>query len=289
MEENIQDISVIQDKIINVDNIVNSLKESIKAATKKIYSKQSFILNVVITREESNLFTDLDFLTDELADENYKIQLSKVTDFSNVKENLFSIITSLNNEDCGIYIDSLNTFLESYESIIYSMVHPSKDVGAFNIVNTGLLFYEQQLLFPPIVSTVLKILDDVKLAGKYIVILNKTARIGKSLAMSLLQKGANISLLDHNITDFKKLCKHASIVISAINEPLSINYSMLKKDVFVIDIGDELTQQNNLIFSGAENVINKYVTPEIIYQLQLLFILYNFLRVIFFNHKDLFE
>ena len=99
--DEVQDISILQDKVMNIDSITNSLKNAIKAAVKKIYSKQPFVLNVVITREDSSLYTDLDFLTDELQEE-HLIQLEKIVDFSGVKENLFSKITALNGEErCG--------------------------------------------------------------------------------------------------------------------------------------------------------------------------------------------
>lgn len=289
--QSIQDISLIQDKIFNCETIINNLKNAIKVATKKVYSKKSFILNIITSEEKSQLFQDLDFLVDELAEDEYKIHLELLQDFSMVKENIFFKITALNNEEIvgGIYIDVLNSVLDNYESVIYSMVHPSKDVGAFNVVNTGLLFYEQQLLLPPLVSAVIKILEQDKLSGKHIVIVNKSSRFGKSLGITLLQKGANVSILDNHMSDFKKICKNATIVVSAIDEPLSLNSTMLKKEVMVIDIGDPFCHAANLIYSGAESVIKQYIRPDDIYELKLLFILYNFLRVVFFNNKALFD
>ena len=281
----------LKDVTVDCSSVIDKLKNSIKVATKKVYSKKIFILNVLVTQEQSTLFTDLDFLTDELAEDDYKIQLEKTIDFTGIKENIFSTVTDLNNDERygGIFIDKLDSVLEDYESIIYSMVHPTKDVSSLNVVNSGLLFYNQQLIFPPIVSTVIKLLESesIKLAGQHIVILNKSSYLGKPLSMALVQKDANVSLLDKRMKEFKKVCKNANIVISAINEPLSINMSMLKKDVIFIDIGDALSRTNNLI--PDDNIVSKYFDSQDIYQIYLLFILYNFLRVIFFNNKDLFE
>lgn len=279
------DISSLSMKIMDINPIIENLKQSIKEAIRTVYSKQSFVLNICTTREDSTLYTDLDFLVDELQDDEYKIQLEQTTDFSQVKENMFAKITELNNDNRvgGIYVDYLNSALSSYESIIYSMIHPTKDVGALNIVNTGLLLYEQQLVFTPITSAILKILDKHTLSGKCITIIDKSSRIGKPLAMALLHKGANVALLHDGIPEFKKICKATPIVIMTG----SINPSCLKKDCLIIDIGN-LSHSSSVIYKELNDIISQYVSPQDIYQLELLFILYNFLRIIFFNHKELF-
>ena len=278
---------------MDCSKIIDNLKQSIKTATKKIYSKQSYILSLLITQDNSTLYNDLDLLTDELA-EDYKINIEKTVDLTGIKENIFSKITELNNDERlgGIYIDDLDLDLLNYESVIYSMVHPSKDAGALNVVNSGLLFYEQQLILPPKVSSIIKILDNlnIQLAGQYIVIINKSARLGKPLSLTLLQKNINVALLDVQMTDFKKICKNASIVISGIDQPNSLKSSLLKKDTILIDTGDYFNEQANLYIEDNENItLAQYIDPVSIKELTLLFILYNFLRVIFFNNSDKFD
>lgn len=201
------------------------------------------------------------------------------------KEEIYKKITELNEDNSigGIYLTRLNTMLNDYQTVIYSMISPSKDVSALNVINNGLITYNQQLIFPPLVAAVVKTLENMeaKLSGKHVVIVNRSPRFGRPLANALLHKNCTVTVCHSRSRGLNKIIKSGDIVISATGQPNFLTSKMLKKDAFVIDMG--YVKIDNKIFGDVFEESMSSVDhnpPKDMHHIVLAFIAYNFIRLV---------
>lgn len=161
------------------------------------------------------------------------------------EEVLVSYIIELN-EDPGV--DGILVQLPLPRSInekrITSLIDPKKDVDGFHPVNLGKLLIEDPTGFVSCTPLGIKMLlseHSVDLQGKHVVIVGRSATVGKPLSLLLMQreKGMNATVtVAHSFThDLPAITRSADILIAAIGKPLFIKEEMVKEGAIVIDVG----------------------------------------------------
>lgn len=126
------------------------------------------------------------------------------------------------------------------EKKILATLSPYKDIDAVNPLALGLLFMNDNSLFPPATSeAVIKMLDyyNIDVKGKDVLVVGRSLSVGKSAAMLLLNKDATVKIVHSKSLNLNAHLKEADIVVACVGKPLLIDGNELKKDAIVIDCG----------------------------------------------------
>jgi methylenetetrahydrofolate dehydrogenase (NADP+) / methenyltetrahydrofolate cyclohydrolase len=151
------------------------------------------------------------------------------------------LIDSLNNDKDvhGILVqlplpDQIDAFMTT------SRILPTKDVDGLTPYNAGLLAMGKAALKACTPSGIMEMFDYYKidLAGKNIVMINRSNLIGKPLYHMLLEKNATVTTCHSKTSNLSEITKTADIVITAVGnrEKFVLTDDMIKNGAVIIDV-----------------------------------------------------
>lgn len=148
-----------------------------------------------------------------------------------------------------------------------SKITPDKDVDGLTAHNMGLLAIGKAKLIPCTPLAIMTILEHQKidLAGKTIVVINRSNLIGKPLMHLLLQRNATVIICHSHTKNIAKFTLLADVVISAVGnrQVFEIKPDMLKEGCALIDVA--ISRHDGKLTGDAEysKVITKisHITP----------------------------
>ena len=124
---------------------------------------------------------------------------------------------------------------------ILDAIPPHQDVDVLSSPLLGKFYTGKSLINPPVVEAVLKVFasHDIKVKSRSVVIVGAGRLVGKPLLISLLDKGATVSILNQFTSPrkFKYYTLNADIVISGTGKSNLLNADMFRKGAIVIDAG----------------------------------------------------
>lgn len=184
------------------------------------------------------------------------------------QQEMNSLVDLLNKDDSvhGILIQlPLPKQLDAFSTI--SRISPIKDVDGLTPYSVGLLSSGKAILKPCTPSGIMEMFDYYKidLAGKHVVIINRSNLVGKPLYHLLLEKNATVTTCHSKTKNLKEHCQNADVLITAIGDRTKfvLTADMIKEDAVVIDVG--ISRQNGKIVGDAdyEEIVKKasFVTP----------------------------
>jgi methylenetetrahydrofolate dehydrogenase (NADP+)/methenyltetrahydrofolate cyclohydrolase len=155
------------------------------------------------------------------------------------------------------------------ENRIIQMINPNQDVDGFSIENVGTLMLKHPKIdaFMPCTAWgIINLLQeyDIPIEGKHCVIVNRSAIVGKPLAMMLLQKDATVTICHSKTENLKEICQQADILITAIGKPKFFTKDYIKQNAIVIDVGMNRDEKGKLCGDvDFDDVIDKVtaITP----------------------------
>jgi methylenetetrahydrofolate dehydrogenase (NADP+) / methenyltetrahydrofolate cyclohydrolase len=154
---------------------------------------------------------------------------------------------------------------------VFDLIAPEKDVDVFNPVNVGLLTQGRPRFLPCTPHAVQQLLANsgIVVAGKKVVVINRSDVVGKPLASMLTQDhefGNATVTVCHDRTPAKLLfdiTKAADIVVVAVGKPGFLTGNMISEGAVVIDVGINTTPEGKVV--GDVHVscrdIAGYLTP----------------------------
>lgn len=144
---------------------------------------------------------------------------------------------------------------------------PKKDVDGFQPDNLEKLLSgcDASDLMPPVLATVLEMLDSIKyeIKDKQVCVISNSDIFGKSLAHVLICRGAKAEIVKTDDKNLAERTSQADILITAAGKPKFIKKDMVKKDAVIIDIGiskigDKIV--GDVDFDDVEDKVG-YITP----------------------------
>jgi len=155
------------------------------------------------------------------------------------------------------------------ENRVTRMISPTQDVDGFSVDNVGTLMLKQSKVdaFMPCTAWgIVNLLQEynISLAGKHCVIVNRSAIVGKPLAMMLLNEDATVTICHSKTENLKEICSQADILITAIGKPKFFTKDYVKQGAVVIDVGMNRDENGKLCGDvDFEDVIDKVaaITP----------------------------
>ena len=179
-----------------------------------------------------------------------------------------SLVDLLNKDDSvhGILIQlPLPKQLDEFSTI--SRMSPIKDVDGLTPYNIGLLSSGKAILKPCTPSGIMELFDyyDIDLAGKHVVIINRSNLVGRPLFHLLLEKNATVTMCHSKTKNLNEHCQKADILITAIGNRAKfvLSADMIKNGVVVIDVGISRKEGKIVGDTDYDEIIKKasYATP----------------------------
>jgi len=157
------------------------------------------------------------------------------------QKELNDLVDSLNNDRTvhGILVqlplpDQINEFE------VISRILPTKDVDGLTPYNAGLLVMGKATLKACTPSGIMELFDYYKidLAGKNVVMINRSNLIGKPLYHMLLEKNATVTTCHSKTKNLAEFTKSADVIITAVGDrtKFTLKQDMIKNGAIVIDV-----------------------------------------------------
>lgn len=138
------------------------------------------------------------------------------------------------------------------EEEILNSIDPNKDVDCLTHINLGKLFFQKNIndniLTPCTANGCIKIIKSVysDISGKKAVVIGRSNIVGKPLAQLLLQENCTVSILHSKSKNIEEETKKADIIAVAVGRAKFLKINMIKKQSFIIDIGINRLEDNNI-------------------------------------------
>ncbi len=185
-----------------------------------------------------------------------------------IKENqVIDEIIKLNNDQTvtGILIQlplpsSLN------KDLIINTVDPKKDVDGLTNINLLNIINNQPGLVPCTPKGIISLLNNygISVAGKKVVIINRSKLVGLPLFHLLLNMNATVTVCHSHTENLKEITQTADIIITAVGKKNFITHDMIKKDSIIIDVGitrdDDQKIYGDVDFTQCQTKAS-YITP----------------------------
>jgi methylenetetrahydrofolate dehydrogenase (NADP+)/methenyltetrahydrofolate cyclohydrolase len=118
-------------------------------------------------------------------------------------------------------------------------IPPAKDVDGLTTISAGLLAQGKPGLRPCTPLGVIELLDQsgVEISGKHVVVIGRSALVGRPVAQLLTQRNATVTVVHSRSKNVDKLTATADIVVAAAGVPKLVTGSAVAPGAVVIDVG----------------------------------------------------
>jgi methylenetetrahydrofolate dehydrogenase (NADP+)/methenyltetrahydrofolate cyclohydrolase len=150
-------------------------------------------------------------------------------------------------------------------------IDPDKDVDGLHPLNVGKLWlgrydFERDLL-PCTPKGIIKLLDyySVPIAGRYVVIVNRSNLVGKPLAKLMLDRDATVTICHSKTPSLLEKMREADILVTAVGRrpKFVVGPEAVKEGATVVDVGMNFVEGRLVGDVDFERVKEKvsYITP----------------------------
>lgn len=124
------------------------------------------------------------------------------------------------------------------EAYLTNLIDPKKDVDGFTAYNTGALSLNVDGNIPCTPKGVIDLLKfyKVPMAGKDVLIINRSNIVGKPLAQLMLRENATVTIAHSATKNLKEKIKAADIVVTGVGIPDFLQDEDFSDDTIIIDI-----------------------------------------------------
>ncbi len=159
-------------------------------------------------------------------------------------QSLLSIISELNTDSTvhGIMLQKPLPSQIDEDEIVLSIA-PGKDMDGFHPLNMGRLVLDQEGFLPSTPAAVIEMMRhyEIAVAGKHVVVLGRSAVVGKPLANLLLRKSnvgnATVTVCHSHTENLAAITRTADILVAAIGKARFVTPDMIREGAVVIDVG----------------------------------------------------
>ncbi len=122
-------------------------------------------------------------------------------------------------------------------------IDPDKDVDGFHPTNVGRLWVDEPGFTPATPTGIIRMLrehyqeEGGSLQGKEVVIVGRSAIVGKPMAGLLLRENCTVTIAHSKTRDLPAVCRRADVVIAAVGRPGLIGVDHVREGAVVVDVG----------------------------------------------------
>lgn len=128
-------------------------------------------------------------------------------------------------------------------------IAPEKDVDGANPLSLGRLAVGQPSFAPATARAVTEILDhfDIPVAGRNVVVIGRSAVVGKPLSLLLLERDATVTVCHSRSGALEKYTKTADVVVVAAGRTGLLSGGHISSGAVVIDVGTNVLSDGSLV------------------------------------------
>lgn len=128
-------------------------------------------------------------------------------------------------------------------------IAPEKDIDGANPLSLGRLAVGQPSFAPATARAVTEILDhfDIPVAGRSVVVIGRSAVVGKPLSLLLLERDATVTVCHSRSGALEKYTKTADVVVVAAGRTGLLNGGHISSGAVVIDVGTNVLSDGSLV------------------------------------------
>ncbi|WP_432245196.1 bifunctional 5,10-methylenetetrahydrofolate dehydrogenase/5,10-methenyltetrahydrofolate cyclohydrolase [Arthrobacter sp. G.S.26] len=132
---------------------------------------------------------------------------------------------------------------------LVGMIAPEKDIDGANPLSLGRLAVGQPAFAPATARAVVEILDhyDIPVAGRNVVVVGRSAVVGKPLALLLLERDAAITVCHSKSGPLETYTRAADIVVVAAGRTGLLTGGHVSAKAVVIDVGTNVLADGSLV------------------------------------------
>lgn len=123
--------------------------------------------------------------------------------------------------------------------LVGQILAPMKDAEGLTAVNLGRLVLDEAPVLPCTPAAVLALIESrvADLKGKRVVIINRSATVGRPLSQILLSRRATVTVCSTATVDLPAEARRAEILVVAIGRPRAVGLDYIGAGAVVIDVG----------------------------------------------------
>jgi methylenetetrahydrofolate dehydrogenase (NADP+) / methenyltetrahydrofolate cyclohydrolase len=146
------------------------------------------------------------------------------------------------------------------EAVILEAISPDKDVDGLHVTNVGRLWSGRDGLRPCTPAGIISMFDHygINLAGKNVVIINRSQLVGKPLAALCLERNATVTIAHSRTQDLAGVARGADVLVTAVGRVGFITAQMVKPGATVIDVSI-----NRVVVDGVDKLVGD-CAPEVL-------------------------
>lgn len=128
-------------------------------------------------------------------------------------------------------------------------IAPEKDIDGANPLSLGRLAVGQPSFAPATARAVTEILDhfDIPVAGRNVVVIGRSAVVGKPLSLLLLERDATVTICHSRSGPLEKYTKTADVVVVAAGRTGLLSGGHISSGAVVIDVGTNVLADGSLV------------------------------------------
>ncbi|WP_284753064.1 bifunctional 5,10-methylenetetrahydrofolate dehydrogenase/5,10-methenyltetrahydrofolate cyclohydrolase [Arthrobacter sp. efr-133-R2A-120] len=132
---------------------------------------------------------------------------------------------------------------------LVSHIAPEKDIDGANPLSLGLLAVGQPAFAPATARAVVEILDhyDIPVAGRNVVVIGRSAVVGKPLSLLLLERDAAITVCHSKSGPLERYTQTADVVVVAAGRTGLLTGAQVSSESVVIDVGTNVLPDGSLV------------------------------------------
>jgi len=250
------------DSKILIDEIYDSVKEKLQATD----NKPGLAIIQVGDRKDSSTYINLKRKKcDKLGINSFLYIYKENKSVDEIIKNIKILNTYDNINGILVQLPLPNNFTKQDEYDILNSIVPEKDVDGFHHINMGKLMVDKPHMIPCTAEGCFRLLKHHKIdiLGKHIVIVGSSKVVGLPLSLLLLHNGATTTLCNIHTENIKNITQKADILISCCGSPHLIDSIWIQKDVIIIDVGINHTENGIVGDINYDDVLSKvkYITP----------------------------
>ncbi|RJT83276.1 bifunctional 5,10-methylenetetrahydrofolate dehydrogenase/5,10-methenyltetrahydrofolate cyclohydrolase [Arthrobacter cheniae] len=136
-------------------------------------------------------------------------------------------------------------------------ITPEKDVDGANPSSLGRLAVGLPSFAPATARAVIEILDhfDIPLAGRNVVVIGRSAVVGKPLSLLLLERDAAVTVCHSRSGPLERYTRSADVVVVAAGRTGLLNGTHLSSGAVVIDVGTNVLPDGSLVGDVDEDSV----------------------------------
>jgi len=133
--------------------------------------------------------------------------------------------------------------------VLLPLIPLNKDIDGASPQSNGNLSFGLPCFAPATAEAVMELLQrhKIEIAGKHAVIVGRSRVVGKPVAQLLLAANATVTICHSRTPNMVDLTAQADILVVAAGKPNLIEPQQVKPDAVVIDVGTNVSAENQLV------------------------------------------